>query len=1544
MALEPGGYADKVGNRYEDLWVARQLLRVLNEELSSVTVEAVGEDEVGTDLWIVQKNGVRQAQQCKVRNVSRDHWSLSDLANRGILRGIQTQLARDPTYEFALVTAISATIVHDICKSARNSAGDSENFYANQIQAIGEDRRQAFRAFCDYLDLDSDSTDDRYTAFTYLQRIFIEHWPDTNTSRRDLNGLAQVLVTGDPATVISVLSGLAHEMLRKPIDTPLVWGYLESRGLHPRKLSSDDRVMPAIQALQRQFRESIGSDLIDDKLIARQEAVEVVNATKKHGVIVLHGSPGHGKSGVLLELTERLREEGIVFLPIRLDRQTPENNSRQFGVNLGLPESPVHCLDAIASAGAAVLILDQLDAIRWTSRHSMNALEVCRAILREVRHLRGGGKQISVVLACRSYDLRNDPEIKNWIATEKNNGNVAEVEIAPFPRETVTSVVQQVATVTLSERQLQILESPQHLAMWVRIVRSRGAFEFQNRVQLMREYWDDRLRELGRLGLSSADVEAAIQPVLDYMDRGSVAAPRSLLSNASVRDGLLHVGLLQESNGQVTFGHQSYLDYQIASRVVRQLHSAEQNVGAWLGGAEKQSLFRREQVRQALCLLSEESPSRFLDIIMEIIASEKVRFHLKHLCLEVIGELDSPSTSLLVYLKEISDHKVWEEHVVATTYVCHAPFITALIESKTMNVLLESEEKRNTALWILRSSPKPMADAVTAVLEPYVERGGDWLPQIHGCLSWNVEDDSDVMFELRLRLARQGVFAGYVNWDNLSLQRAWRLLEAIVSSWQPEDLPQDALRSRGKAEFEAWSHEDIKHLAIAVQESPHDSWNSLVGHIVRLYPQGSETEDDALELWLDGDRFERRRGLESVPNVLVTLAISAGKHAAVVDADVFWKATESLRCSDSAVVRFLLIETYADLPDRVADQGIAWILSDPTLLSVGTGENEPEWMPTARLISALSPHCNDDLFQQLEVTLQRYHSPSELRDAKYSLPCWKRGYYGDYWGRAQYFSLRALCSHRRSEDITGLIGVLERKFADYSERRFVRRSEPQGGTVTSTLAGALHRISDRSWLEIIQNHQLPRVRGRTRRYRDGYVEESSVFQFSRQLCGIAKRFPKRFGRLATQFPSGSPVEYKTAMLEAIKETQPQNIPESEKLTWQPVDTETIEKVLDSFGKENDGSYARQFCWLLFERPQDHWSESTLETLIEYATSHPSPEGDRPRRKKGGNSPDEPEVAVNDLETEALNCVRGVAAMAIGEQLQATPELVEFFRETIERLCTDPHPAVRVAAVRMCLSFLSVDEDFAISCFLRAASDDLRVAASRGAPYYFNVGMIRHREKFSPIITQMLKAEHDEVAEQGAMEVAARWLFHDCFSDEVKECIQGSVVHRRGLAKVAVDFSADSDYFDKCRVLIESLVEDDDAEVRNAVSRFARKPDVLSLPGGVDLMTVFVKSKAFLDDPSVLMYALREYAGSLLPFAEVLLTICDQFVGPLRESSRDPRKGGMHDVSQFQEILLRLYEQGNDAADLKIVNRCLDAWDALIEGRVGMTKELSRALG
>ncbi|MBC8876615.1 MAG: hypothetical protein H8E44_44875 [Planctomycetes bacterium] len=1549
MALEPAGYADKLGNRYEGRWAARQLLRVLNEDYVAVTVEAIGDDEKGVDLWIDRPDGCRQAQQCKVRNRSYDRWTPADLNHRDILSKMRMHLDRSPSNEFALVTAVPATLLHDLCESARKSTGDPEDFYRHQVQAIGEDRRKTFSQFCRYLGLDCGLDAERALAYGYLRRLFIELWPDTITSREELLGFSNVLVNGDPATVVAVLADFAQENLRTSLTGPAVWQHLVSRGFHPRQLTHDNRILPSVQELCQRFEESISRDLIAGEPISRKETQEVLSAMRDAAVVVLHGSPGQGKSGVLHELTRHL-DNAWIHLPIRLDRQTPRNTPRQFGQDLGLPESPVKCLEVLATEQPAVLILDQLDAIRWTSRHSLDALDVCKRLVREVKSLRDLGKQIGVVLACRTYDLENDPEIKSWLNAENTEDHkLVRIKIGPLPEEAVVSVVQKLGreVSALSDGQKLILQSPQHLAMWVRLVQSGISVDFQNRVQLMRNYWNSRIRELAQLDVSVEDATTVLTTLVDYMERnGSISAPQGLTANVAVLDALCACGLVQIDGSQVTFSHQSYLDYVIASRVVRQIHAGGGTVGQWLGGRERQSLFRREQLRQALCLLYEESPQKFLDTVRALLGDSGIRFHLKHLVLEIIGQLDDPNVDVFAYMRELVENEAWKEHILGIVYCGHPSFIRSLINGGAIAQWLESNEWRDSALWMLRTVADATPDEVANSLAPFASLDDDeWRQRVLGCLCWNAEDDSDRMFELRLELARNGTFQGFVSWDKLTHSRALRLLEAVVSSWRSEDLPQDRFGRSGtrRSSFEHWTEDDAKLMEQAARELPEQTWELLVPNICRLAP-GDAEHADAVELWLDGDRYGTGVRMECIPNGLVWLAIEAGRRLAIDDSARFWQRTADLRHHGSPVVQNLLIETYSSLSAECADLALQWLLQDSSRLNIGTGENEPEWMPATRLIEALSPYCSGMVFQQLEEALIHYHSPRERRDAEYLLPTWKNGYFGDYWGRAQHFLLPALWAKKRSSATVGLIGVLERKFEGYSEDRFARASRARSGFVGSTLLSeSLERISDKAWLHIVGNREIPEDHGDRNRWVEGHWEESSVSQFSRNLESVAKRFPGRFARLALEFPEDVHPSYKAAILEGLQKIEATDVPEGERALWRPAAVELVEQVLQRFGEDDSRYYAARFCRLMNARASETWSDAAMGRLLDYACNHPDPEQGTLVIGNTGGDFDEAKASVDNLLQNSLNCVRGVAAHAIGAQLRNNSQLLERFKETIEQLVHDPHPVVRTAAVEACLPVLGIDKDLAIDWFCKASANDLRVAASRAGVYYFNCGMESHQKKLAPLVRQMLESERDDVAQEAAEEVAARWLFHDHFAGELQVCLQGTTSQRKGLAQVAAHFALEPELVDKCANLIDRLKDDPEPDVRSEIYAMVRNSNILRTPKGVDLVRKYVDSAAFRDGPTALIHGLKEYSGSLLPFAEVLFAMCDQFVGPLRDASRDSSGGIMWDVSRFLPMMIRLYEQAHEQEDVDTVNRCLDAWDAMFEQRVGVVRELAKAI-
>lgn len=57
MPYEKGGRADILGNKYEELFRVKFLLKHIEEEVSSIIIEPMGDEEEGIDLWDKNEDG-----------------------------------------------------------------------------------------------------------------------------------------------------------------------------------------------------------------------------------------------------------------------------------------------------------------------------------------------------------------------------------------------------------------------------------------------------------------------------------------------------------------------------------------------------------------------------------------------------------------------------------------------------------------------------------------------------------------------------------------------------------------------------------------------------------------------------------------------------------------------------------------------------------------------------------------------------------------------------------------------------------------------------------------------------------------------------------------------------------------------------------------------------------------------------------------------------------------------------------------------------------------------------------------------------------------------------------------------------------------------------------------------------------------------------------------------------------------------------------------------------------------------------------------------
>lgn len=632
----------------------------------------------------------------------------------------------------------------------------------------------------------------------------------------------------------------------------------------------------------------------------------------------------------------------------------------------------------------------------------------------------------------------------------------------------------------------------------------------------------------------------------------------------------------------------------------------------------------------------------------------------------------------------------------------------------------------------------------------------------------------------------------------------------------------------------------------------------------------------------------------------------------------------------------IVCDLYASIHSEHADQALLWLIEKDFRLRLGLNDEEP-WMPAVRLVKKQSPYCTESLFDRLEYFIIHYHELFEKQLAAKYLKEWKTGLFYPFWGQAQYFLLPALDVKRRSIRANELIQLLNRKFKNFSEWRF-RGSRSYCGFVKSPIPqNTKVRLSDNSWLRIVSNEKIY-SRGNDWRHTFKDEGESSIYTFSMDLGWMANRFPERFGRLALRFSGNTPVQYLTAIFRAISEKGlPKEVSSEDAPTWQMASNDTVVAVTDKFHTSNDFEFARSLCWLIRKRSDASYSNDLIEKLKDYAVNHYDPE---PQQLNIQCDQTTEEASVRTLESNSINSVRGVAAHAIASLIWEKEIYIEQFRDAIELLVSDSHPAVRISVIEICLATAHFDEKLAVDWFVKTCAEDIRVAASHSAVYFFNRFIPDYHEMLFPILRLMVSSSLDDVSTRGAEEVTARWLFYGLFEDEMRQCHKGTIFQRRGVATIAKQFLLESKYSDHCQELLLSYFAEEDMDIVRRINSAFYDKKIFFIPHAYDFIEKYIQSKAFQGNPHSLLHALKEYSGSLMPYSDLLFSICVVFSDSLSNMSRNIAQGIGGDAKIIAPLLLRLYEQVQNQGDQQLLNRCMDMWDLLFEHRVGNTRELT----
>lgn len=1530
MALEAGGYAEKFGNRYEANWVAYQLLRLLEEKITWITIEPIGDDEIGVDVIIGITQNQIEHHQCKVGAGNSEYWTFSQLNEANIFSKALFQIERGIT-EFHLVSPLPSKKISDLSDSALNSNNSPDDFMKYQIK-VSKEREKDFTAICGYLGLNINVQSDIKRTIYFLQKFKITPYIINRYTQNELEDKASALFLDSPVQLLSFLKNYPVEFnkLRKKITLSELLSDLKASGFEQKLVPDDHRISTVVNTLHTEFEESIKPFLIGNTLIHRNELDSIISSIGNNAVTLIKAEAGRGKSALLLELHNYLKGNNIISVPVRLDRRRPEHNTDEFGQSLGFPYSPVHSLTKFTSQQKIVFIFDQLDAIRWTASHSNNALNICREVVNQVINLRKEGKDICIVLASRDFDLNEDIALSSWL--ESINDNRLDIELTLLDENTITPLILPYeAYSSLVEEKKEILKIPLWLGIYLSIAqRTQTAPQFNNKLELVKKFWEDRLNQINQCGITEQEATSLIDEVVTLMiNQSQLSISEQALATGTKNklDALISVGLLSKQNQRISFRHQALFDYQVGFQLFKAASESPKKLLAEIGPSETQTLTKREHLKYALNMLLDSGQDVFCDCVEAILFNDNIRFHLKYLVLNSIKEINNikkPAKSLID--KIIADPLLFRKFLTISCY-SNIAIIRHLSEIHHISKWLNSSDESliNITINLLRSVATIEPELITKELSVFVGQSGKWNQRVYSALPWKIEDDTDDIFEFRKRLLNLSYTASYIDWNSLSKThplRALSLIELILEHYRNvicESPYSSNIKNVNKmTHHDGWTDNELKEVTTLAVVVPTQTIKLLLKYIDSIF--SSEQDEYAIQQWFYRSEHSNYHDVNSIRNGLFTLIEVAGQQLEDYPDELLKLLTPYMEKSN-VVITHLVATLLLNLPTQYSDLVINWLLVSPTIrLACGNEYIEPMWILPGKLITKFSPYCTNELFVQLEKTIYFFSSIKEIEEIKQLLKYRKDGVYYSYWGEPQYFLLPTLDHHRISNKSKNLIPVLARKFSSYTDTDFCLISNYIGGLVISPLPKG-NKLSNKAWRKLIltptsrfSSHKLTQVS-------DNVVSEANIRSFATDLQSNVIEEAVRFAQFALSLPQSIHKKYIDAFFYGL----------AEKNNKPTCPIELIEQVILHFNNR-DCEYS--LVRLLTSRSAS-WSRQIIDLLINLAKYSTNPETKQLTvwDLKKGRMTDTADA--DSLLNTTINCVRGIAYRGIADIFWHNKVFALENLELVDCAINDEHSSVNIAAIFLLTPLLNYHNDYAHNKFIELCHKDLRMTCGYGAHHFFNQGFDgKHQAQYIDLVLSMLTSTYDEVKKEAAKQIYARWFFNTLFEEQLNMVLQGDNILKQGCASVVCQFLREDKYHDKIGKIepaYQLLINDDNDEILKKMGTCVRNENYWSKPNVDKLFNLLVTSKAAIHCLYLLFNTLEKYPRSLSNLSYPILQLVNNITANYNVNDQSLRVEVQE--SSLLAVLQRLYDEATEDQDKEALNTCLDIWDILLQSEM-----------
>lgn len=972
MALK-GGSADKAGNVYESYWAVEEMCRILldKENSSSIYFEKPDEIKDGYE-YIVTKGEKNYCTQVKNYDIE---WTISNLYSKRILHNFIKRIDEDKNAICVFLSSSNTELDEIVARAIK--AENKSTFFNSMITSektkdIISKLREKITSI-KFTDKDITSEDFQYNLdnyiFDFLRRIETRI-KDNNTLKKDTINLINCIFKSPTSDdIFSSLFRFSQERYNEKFTKLDLIRYLqEDKGFVFNDYNLNSQLLTKLEDYNNNFINSTSSFYRKYK-IERTEIFDIfnkINSSDNKKYFFVLGSAGCGKSIILKEVDNFLKDNGYTIIPIDIRIFDNFNNCEELGQCIYNERiSPVDLLANIAQDKPALIILDQLDSLSSVSGRSVNKWLVINQLLQQVNKY----TNIKVLIACRDFDLSKDLRLKDFI--QLNEEFVEKFFINDLSNEVVTGTLVNLGVNTnrINAKYLKLFSIPLHLQMLCAVSENTDItnLNYENKIELYNAFWDSKCTIIGDEAWYSL-----INLLVTYLNNKKIlTAPHCIFDRYKTNlNRLLSEGVFCQNGQNISFFHETFYDYCFARTLAA---NTEKSLYDFILTSD-QSLFIRSNVRQALEYLRIADTRRYLFELKRILNSENIRVHIRTLILDVLlnfENLTNDEINILITVQGTIKNAILNKYEYK-----EAEFLIQYNMGELLENLIDIEnENFNQAAELLTMFADKYAEKIDLIVNqlndthltkiiligypntlsrflfsPYLYKN----TRLYNILKSLLQNDSISIKSLFGHLQ-------YVMKDFIQTEQVFELYGILLNK-----IIQEILSGNNRNDSSLYIHNIKKYITKYPEKFIEIDFKYLLNGI-----KNSQTYTHN-DLIYDKLLYHRIYGYEDNICKVFSIALNA---LAKQEPTSYWNFIEKYKYSKYETILFLILKSLYYLPLDYSDQIVEYIINNPHIYNVGYSSNHNYLIML--LLNKFTQNCNENLFEKLIKTILNYRNNDE---------------------------------------------------------------------------------------------------------------------------------------------------------------------------------------------------------------------------------------------------------------------------------------------------------------------------------------------------------------------------------------------------------------------------------------------------------------------------------------------------------------------------------------------------------------------------------------